>query len=291
MAVGIYGSKKLADVDFNDVDIFVAYAPSRETLGETTMKPLFSSITNDELKKMKGVDGAYKLKLPASVFNKLGFYSIIIKPKTFETEILDCSSVVTNNATEIQISDKGIIIPKLQFQSTGSLIGYQLEYFDDNDVKIRNLHRIITSSDLVNVSATNSNSNASSQTYVLDPNGNQLFLTVTPDENSRISSIQKPDLGKSGQKILLSNTFFDPVMLQIEMVDQTLKTLSYGIFGNSTRDLQSGVFSQFDEENNLYRQYNLLSRKSEFTNGIIESKEQRTIINLDQNFDDVSQGL
>jgi hypothetical protein len=67
--------------------------------------------------------------------------------------------------------------------------------------------------------------------------------------------------------------------------------LSYGIFGNSTRDLQTGVFSVFDENNNLFRQYNLLSRKSQFTNGIIESKELRTNINLDQNFGDLSQGL
>jgi hypothetical protein len=291
MAVGIYGSKKLADVDFNDVDILFAYSPSRETLGETSMRPLFGNITNDEFRKMRGTDGAYKLKLPASIFNRLGFYSVIIKPKVFETEIIDCSNVVTNTDTEIQISDKGIIIPKLQFQSTGSLIGYQIEYFDDNGVKIRNLHRIVTSSDLVSVSSTNNSSNASSQTYVLDPNGNQLFLTLTPDENSRISNNQKPDLGKAGQKILISNTFFDPVMLQIEMVDQTIKTLSYGIFGNSTRDLQTGVFSVFDENNNLFRQYNLLSRKSQFTNGIIESKELRTNINLDQNFGDLSQGL
>jgi hypothetical protein len=291
MAVGIYGSKKLADVDFNDVDILFAYSPTREVLGETTYRPLFGSVTNDEFRKATGVDGAYKLKLPANIFNRLGFYSIIIKPKTFETEILDCSNVVTNTDQEIQISDKGIIIPKLQFQAAGSLIGYQIEYFDDNGVKIRNLHRIITSSDLVSVTSTNNSSNASSQTYVLDSNGNQLFLTLTPDENSRISNVQKPDLGKAGQRILISNTFFDPIMLKIELVDQTIKTLSYGIFGNSTRDLQTGVFSVFDENNNLFRQYNLLSRKSQFTNGIIEAKERRTNINLDQNFGDLSQGI
>mgnify|MGYP001614704588 CR=1 FL=1 len=45
--------------------------------------------------------------------------------------------------------------------------------------------------------------------YVLDQNGTQLFLTLTPDEESLISNTgaQKIDLGKAGQKINISNTF------------------------------------------------------------------------------------
>ena len=35
MAVGTYGTVKLADVDFNDVDVLYSYSPDRETLGET----------------------------------------------------------------------------------------------------------------------------------------------------------------------------------------------------------------------------------------------------------------
>jgi excinuclease ABC subunit A len=38
---------------------------------------------------------------------------------------------------------------------------------------------------------------------------------------------------------------------QVEMVDQTVKTLSYGIFGNSSRDMETGLYSIFDENNNL----------------------------------------
>jgi hypothetical protein len=179
----------------------------------------------------------------------------------------------------------------LQFQSAGSLIGYQIEYFDDNGVKIKNLHRIVTSSDLVSVSSNSSNINPSSVSYVLDSTGNNLFLTLTPDEVSLITKEQKPDLGKAGQKIIISNTFFDPVMIEVEMVDQNIKTLSYGIFGNAVRDTGTGVFSIFDENNNLYKQYNLLTRKNQFTNAILDVKEERTSINLNQNFGNISQGL
>jgi len=290
MAVGTYGTVKLADVDFNDVDVLYAYSPNRESLGDTQFLPLFNSVTNNEFRKMIGGDGGYKLRLPASIFNRLGFYMILIRPKTFQTEIIDCSFVITNNDQEIQISKKGIVIPKLQFQSTGSLIGYQLEYFDDNGNKIKNFHRIITSSDLVSVNPNNNTTNASSTTYVIDPSGNQLFITLTPDEASLITNEVSVDLGKSGQKILLSNTFFDPVMIEVEMVDQNIKTLSYALYGQSTRDLETGVYSIFDESGNLYKQYTLLTRKKEFSNGNIDIKQERTQIDRAQTFFNLSQG-
>jgi len=289
MAVGTYGAVKLADCDFNDVDVLYSYSTNRETLGDTQFKPLFNSVTNNEFRKMLGGDGGYKLRLPANIFNKLGFYLLLVRPKTFQTEIVDCSFVITNNDQEVQISKKGIVIPKLQFQSTGSLIGYQIEYFDDNGAKIKNFHRIITSSDVVSVNPNNNTTVSSSTTYVLDPSGNQLFVTLTPDEASLITNEISADLGKSGQKILLSNTFFDPVMVEVEMVDQSVKTLSYALYGQSTRDLETGVYSIFDEQGNIYKQYNLLTRKKVFTDGNIDIKEERTNISRTQDFFNISQ--
>ena len=46
-----------------------------------------------------------------------------------------------------------------------------------------------------------------------------------------------------------------------------------------------------DENNNLYKQYNLLTRKNQFSNAILDVKEERTSINLNQNFVNISQGL
>lgn len=290
MAIGIYGTKKLADVDFNDVDILYSYASSREVVTDNQLLPLFGSITNSDFTKMFGADGAYKLKLPASVFSRLGFYVVLIKPKTFETSIVDCSFIVTETNEDIQISRKGIVIPKLQFQGTGSLIGYQLEYFDDNGVKIKNFHKIVTGSDLVSPASNTSQSiQGSTTSYVLDDNGSLLFLTLTPDEISLISNTARADLGRAGQKILISNTFFDPLMIEIEMVDQTVKTLSYGIFGNSSRDMETGLFSIFDENNNLYKQYNLLTRKKTFGRGNIDYKEELQDVNYNENFNDIIQ--
>jgi hypothetical protein len=116
-------------------------------------------------------------------------------------------------------------------------------------------------------------------------------ILITERQLALITKEQKPDLGKAGQRIIISNTFFDAVMIEVEMVDQTVKTLSYGVFGNAVRDTGTGVFSIFDENNNLYKQYNLLNRKNQFSNAILDVKEERSNINLNQNFGNISQGL
>ncbi len=291
MSIGIFGTKKLADITVDDVDILYAYNSSRESLGDTTFKPLFPTITDADLKKMLGADGVYKLRLPADKFNQLGFYSILIKPKTIETIIQDCSFVVSSDNNDIKISKKGIVIPSAQFQKAGSIIGFQIEYFDKNDVKIKNLHRIVTSSELVSVSTNNNTINQGANAYTLDPGGTNLFLTVTPDEPSLISNSTTIDIGQKGQKILISNTFFDPISIEVEMTDMTIKTLGIGIFGNSTRDLETSILSYFDDQNRIYRQYNLYTNKKKFSNGNIDIREQRSIINLNQDFNSVSQGL
>jgi hypothetical protein len=291
MSIGIFGTKKMADVSVNDVDILYAFNPDRETIGDTTFQPLFSTISDADLKKMLGADGVYKLRLPADKFNQLGFYSIIIKPKTIETVIQDCSYIISSDNSSINISKKGIVIPAAQFQQAGSIIGFQIEYFDSNNVKINNLHRIVTSSDLVSISTNNNTVNQGANSYVLDQGGTNLFLTVTPDEPSLISSSASVNIGTRGQTILVSNTYFDPVTIEVEMTDMTLKTLGFGIFGNSTRDLETNILSYFDDQNRIYRQYNLYTTKKLFGNGNIDIREQRSIINLNQDFASTVQGL
>ena len=291
MAVGLYGVNRLADITVDDVDIFYAYSPSREEIGDIQFKPLFNTITNADLRKLIGADGVYKLRLPSSVFNKIGFYSILIKPKSFQTTILDCSYVVTNDNNQISISKKGVVIPSLQFASNNSLVGYQIEYFDTNDVKIKNLSRIVSSSDLVNININNNTVNQGATTYVLDPAGTSLFLTLTPDQGSLIANNVSVNIGQKGQKIIISNTFFDPFYVEVEMVDETIKTLSYALYGNSTRDLETGILTYFNDDLRIYRQYNLYTRKKVFDNGNIDVREQRSIANFDQSFANISQGI
>lgn len=292
MSVGIYGTKKLADITSEDVDILYAFSSSREDLGDVTFKPLYNFVSESDLLKMIGADGMYKLRLPSNVFNEIGFYSILIKPKTFKTTIRDCSVVVTEDEFGVQISKKGIVIPAAQFRKSNSLVGWSVEYLDADGVKIKNLNKIITSSDLVSPSVnSNSVANLGATSYSLDTSGSYLFLTLSPDEGSIVSGEGAGDVGVAGRDIFLTNTYFDPIHIEVEMVEHDIKTLSYALYGNTTRDNETGIFTYYDEQGNIYRQYNLFTRKKQFSQGSVDIREIRTNINSNQNFLNISQGL
>ena len=284
MSLGVFGSKKLADVTKDDIDILYSYSPSNEVAGNLTLQPLFNNLANSDFQKLLGGDGVYRMRLPASIFNQLGYYAILIKPKSFEVQITDCSFVVTNTPGQTTVTKRGIVIPNIRINGGSSLVGYQIEYFDNSGSKIRNFFKIVTSSDLVSVSTNTNSVNPGQRTYVLDPNGTSLFLTVTPDEGGTLSSSQGTNIGVQGQTIMISNTFFDPVLIEVEMVEYDMKTISYGIFGNSTRDISTGIYTIFDENNNVYKQYNIGSIKKQTSNGIVEYKQERNNVNINQTF-------
>lgn len=287
MSLGVFGSKKLADITKNDVDILYSYSPTKEEVGNLVLKPLFDNLSPSDFQKLFGADGVYRMRLPAAVFKDLGNYTVLVKPKTFETQILDCSFVVSSVANQVEVSRRGIVIPNLKINGGSNLVGYQIEYFDSNGQKIRNFFKIVTSTDLVSPSTNTNTSNPGSKTYTLDPNGSFLFLTVTPDEGGSISSSQGTNIGQQGQTISISNTFFDPVLLEVEMVDQNIKTLSYGIFGDSQRNLETGVYTIFDENGKIYKQYTLGTAKTLTNNGSIEFRQKKENINLNQTFSDL----
>jgi hypothetical protein len=292
MSVGIYGTKKLADVTADEVDVLYTFSPDRESVGETSFKPLYDTISESDLLKMLGADGMYKLRLPANVFTELGFYSVLIKPKTFKLKILDCSVVVTEDEIGVQISKKGIIIPSSEFKKTNSLVGWSIEYFDKNTgIKIKNSNKIITSSDLVTPATNNNTVNRGAISYVLDSSGSGLFLTVSPDEGSLVSGKGGGNIGSAGQDIFLTNTYFDPVHIEVEMVEHDVKTLSYALYGNTTRDNATGILTYFDENGTIYRQYNLYTRKKDFNQGSVDIRQIRENINVNQDFNNLSKGL
>jgi hypothetical protein len=287
MSLGVFGSKKLADVTKDDVDVLYSYSPSQESVGELVLKPMFDNISPADFQKLFGADGVYKMRLPAAVFTDLGYYTILVKPKAFETQILDCSFVVSTVSNQVQVSSRGIVIPNLRINGGNSLVGYQIEYFDSNGQKIRNNFKIITTSDIVSPSTNTNTANPGSKTYTLDPNGSFLFLTVTPSEGGTISNNKSLNIGTQGQTISISNTFFDPFMLEVQMVDQNIKTLSYGMYGNSTRDLETGIYTIFDETGKIYKQYTLGQKKKLTSNGIVDFRQIRNNVNLNLTFNDI----
>ena len=89
----------------------------------------------------------------------------------------------------------------------------------------------------------------------------------------------------------MTNTYFDPIHIEVEMVEHDIKTLSYALYGNTTRDNETGILTYFDVQNNIYKQYNLYTRKKQFGQGSVDVKEIRSNINTNQDFNSLTQGL
>jgi len=285
---GTYGSVRLADVNINDIDIFYTYIQGRDVI-TTDLKAsrLDPSVVLTPVKHSDSDDvlgGLYNLKLPANEFSNLGIYNIVITPKVIKTKIID------NGVLSARPDIRGIVLDVndvslssyVSILVNGGLDGYRIEYIDTvTGNKIPNTFRIVTSSNRCEpISENLTNTNQKSVRYRFNDVSNLLFLTLTPSAVSNIKPTVSPFIGEVGQEILIYNTFFNPIMLEIEMVDTTLETLKHGIYGNQveTQDGELMVYTA-DDNKEVYKKYNLLTEKDEF--GKITQKIKMEIDNTD----------
>ena len=99
MATGNYGTIRPADVSPEDVEIILNYTPSRDDTdnflltkldARAVLKPYFHNINTGGNANVEILGGLYNLKLPADQFNKLGIYTLYIRPAEIRTKITDC---------------------------------------------------------------------------------------------------------------------------------------------------------------------------------------------------------
>jgi hypothetical protein len=117
---------------------------------------------------------------------------------------------------------------------------------------------------------------------------NFMFLTVTPSSAPSNKPNTVPFIGSPGQKIILSNTYFNPTTIQIDMVEHDASTLANALYGNQTKAVAPGIYTIYDKENNIYRQYNLFEIKDDFNETLYEVRENRTDIDETLNFDTIT---
>lgn len=304
MATGTYGIVRPADITPDDVEIFYHYTPSRDKIGNTTLlklnpsEVLFkmdnpnksqSNITGPEL-----FGGMYTLKLPATTFGTKGFYTIIIKPIEIRTRIVDVGVLSAFPDTLGLLFDLSSIPQNLlsKFENNG-LIGYRIEYLNttsSTDAKINNFFRIITSNNRaepVNQNLTNSNQKAIR--YRFNDNSTLTFCTVSPSSASNVKPNALPFIGQPNQEVILTNTFFNPIMLEIEMVQHDIETLAFALFGNQSKSLEDGIYTIYNFNNEIYKQYDLYEIKDRFSGKpLFEVREQRTAIDFNKTFSIIS---
>lgn len=297
MATGIYGITRPSDVSIDDIDIYYNYTSSREVLNDTIFKldatqlltynylPTEEQITGNE----NLLEGLYNLRLPASVFNQLGIYTIYIKPKKVVTTIIDCSVLSALPSVRGIVLD-GNLLPE-GLRANNALQGYRIEYIDiTTNKKIRNVVRyVVTSNKVVPVTENIGNTSQKATRYRFDDSGTLLFLQLTPSSSSDVKPNISPFIGVQNQTIIISNTFFTPLVIELDLVQNTIDTLSDLVGGEQIKDVDNGILTYYDKNRVITRQFNIYEIKEEIGNiSLYEVKERRTNIDETQNFDSVT---
>lgn len=293
MATGNYGTVRPADVSVDDVEILYSYSPSREDINDVILESLDPNEVlipaKDPINVVEVLGGLYTLKLPTAKFGSVGYYTVIIRPKQIRTNISDCGNLSDLPDIKGLVFDTSVIPTTDQNRfSNGQLVGYRVEYLDDAGVKIPNKYRIITSNNFALPIAQPSGNNNATQSYSYDDNSSLTFCTVTPSSAPFINPNEFPFIGNPGQNVIITNTFFDPVMLDIEMVEHNDETLSYALYSNQTKSLEDGIYTIYNYGDEIYKQYNLFEIKDEFTGKpLYEVREQRSIIDPTKDFNNI----
>jgi hypothetical protein len=304
MAVGSYGIVRPADVSPDDVEILYHYAADRVSTTAVTLKKLTSNqvltpilhtgttTTDTTAVGTEILGGLYNLLLSADDFSDLGIYTLYIRPKQIRTTVTDCGILASLPSVRGVVIDLSNVpsADRNKFTPQG-LVGYRVEYINPNDnKKLPNFYKIVTSSFYCTPVTANLNTTTQKSVRYQYSEGatNFMFLTVTPSSAPSNKPNTVPFIGSPGQKIILSNTYFNPTTIQIDMVEHDASTLANALYGNQTKAVTPGIYTIYDKDNNIYKQYNLFEIKDDFNDTLYEVRETRTDIDETLNFDTIT---
>lgn len=287
-ATGAYGTIVPSKIRNTDIDIFYSYHETRtsDSVENSVFKKLPSSILTDVLYdgSNKSVDntleGLYNLKLPLEYFNRKGFYTVYIKPKEIPAVIADVSSLTSfPNVRGIVIDSRAIEDENFRetVHNNNGLVGYRIIFINDNGTR-EDYYRLVTSNNRCEPVIESSNESGNkSYTYRYNETSTLSFLTLTPSVAPSFKASAAPFIGKPTQRVLFVNTLFEPVMLDIEMTEHDIDTLSYMLEGSQLRDLDNGLVTTFNDDNQIVHQSEHYTLKDPATgNPIYEVKKNKT---------------
>jgi len=304
MASGSYGIIRPADVSPADVEIIYHYVVDRNANSEVTLKSLdaatiltpvyHNSDTTDDANapNVEILGGLYNLKLESSDFSELGIYTLHLRPKQIRTKITDCGVLASLPSVRGLIIDLSNVpsADRNKFSPQG-LVGYRIEYINPTDnKKVPNFYRVVTSNfycEPITTNLTNTTQKAVRYRYS-DSATNLMFLTITPSAAPSTRPTTVPYIGQPEQSIILTNTYFNPTTIEVEMVEHDASTLAIALYGNQSKAISSGIYTIYDKDNNIYRQFNLYEIKDQFNETLYEIRERRTDIDESLNFDTIT---
>jgi len=301
MAIGSYGTIRPSDVSPEDVEIIMTYTPSRDVTDDFTLTQLDAQsllrpyFNNSETGGNAGVEvlgGLYNLTLPAEQFNNLGIYTLYLRPAQIRTVITDCGvlSALPNvkgivvDVTNVPVQYQNKFVPQ-------GLVGFRVEYLNPDGSKIPNFFRVITSCffcEPVVTNEVNTTQKAIRYRYV-DGEANLMFLTLSPSSSPTNKPNATPFIGQPSQSIIISNTYFNPISLEVEMVEYDISSLAIALYGNQTKSIDDGIYTIYDAQSNIYRQYNLYEIRDQFNALLYEVRQSRGgNIDFSKNFTNIT---
>ena len=301
MSIGSYGTIRPSDVSPADVEIIMNYTPTRDVTdqflltkldAQTILRPYFANTETGGNAGVEVLGGLYNLTLPASQFNAIGIYTLYLRPAQIRTTITDCGvlSALPNvkglviDITNVPTQYQNKFVPQ-------GLIGFRIEYLNPDGSKIPNFFRVVTSSFYCQPVVTNEvNTSQKSVRYrYVDGSSNLLFLTLSPSSSPTNKPNATPFIGQPDQDIIISNTFFNPVTLEIQMAEYDIDSLAIALYGNQTKSIDDGIYTIYDSQNNIYRQYNLYEIRDQFNALLYEVRQSRgNNIDFSKNFTNIT---
>jgi hypothetical protein len=301
VATGNYGTIRPADVSPDDVEIILNYTPSRDETdnflltkldASTILRPYFHNTETGGNSGVEILGGLYNLRLPVDQFNKLGIYTLYIRPAEIRTKITDCGVLsALPNVKGIVIDLNNVPTEFLNKFTNQGLVGFRVEYLNDDGSKIPNFFRIITSSfycEPVTTNITSSLQQSIRYRYV-ENQTNLIFCTLSPSSSPTNKPNATPFIGQPNQNIVITNTFFNPITTEIEIVENDISTLAIALYGNQTKSIDDGIYTIYDSDNNIYKQYNLYEIRDQFNDLLYEVRQDRgDNIDFSKNFTNIT---
>ena len=301
MAIGSYGTIRPSDVSPADVEIQMVYTPTRDVTdtfvltnldAQTLLRPYFNNSQTGGNNGVEVLGGLYNLTLPATTFNALGIYTLYLRPAQIRTVITDCGVLsALPNVKGLVIDLSNVPTQYINKFVPQGLVGFRIEYLNADGSKIPNFFRVVTSSfycEPVVTNDVNTTQKAIRYRYV-DGVSNLLFLTLSPSSSPTNKPNATPFIGQPNQSIIITNTFFNPLTLEIEMVEYDISSLAIALYGNQTKSIDDGIYTIYDAENNIYRQYNLYEIRDQFNALLYEVRQSRgTNIDFSKNFTNIT---
>jgi hypothetical protein len=172
----------------------------------------------------------------------------------------------------------------------GGFSGFRIEYVNQTDGSIiSNLFSTVAYSNRCEaVSQPSNSSTQKSVVYRFNDTGSLMFLSVTPASSPSIKPNAFPYIGVASQQIIMSNTYFDPQVIDIELTEYDLKKIALLVNGERTLNIETGIENIYDESRNILAQSTLYDIKDEAANPLYKVKTNNTDINTTETWDTIN---